>query len=106
MINHYYLEEKQQEQDPHREPYLSSSSLSLSSSSCSYGMHNEQILSKFPCRSQQVHQLASLLMNGTCCSTSSGSGGFGSGGIPIFVMGPQGTGKTSLVQTIVNAAID
>ena len=45
-------------------------------------------------------------MNGTCCSSSGGGGRFGSGGIPIFVTGPQGTGKTSLVQTIVNAAID
>ena len=27
-------------------------------------------------------------------------------GIPIFVTGPPGTGKTSLVQTIVNAAIE
>ena len=87
--------------------FLSSSSSSLlspSSSSCSYGIQIEQILSKFPGRSQQVHQLASLLMNGTC--RSGGCGGFGSGGIPIFVTGPQGTGKTSLVQTIVNAAID
>ena len=27
-------------------------------------------------------------------------------GIPIFIMGPQVTGKTSFVQTIVNAAIE
>ena len=33
-------------------------------------MHIEQFLSKFPCRSQQVHVLSSLLMNGTCLSTS------------------------------------
>ena len=33
-------------------------------------MHIEQLLSKFPCRSQQVHVLSSLLMNGTCLSTS------------------------------------
>ena len=32
-------------------------------------MHIEQFLSKFPCLSQQVHVLSSLLMNGTCLST-------------------------------------
>ena len=33
-------------------------------------MHIEQLLSKFPCRSEQVYVLSTLLMNGTCLSTS------------------------------------
>ena len=47
-------------------------------------------------------------MNGTCLSTSICCGVLVEVGcgIPIFIMGPQGTGKTSLVQTIVNAAIE
>ena len=44
-------------------------------------MHIEQLFSKFPCRSQQVHVLSSLLMNGTYLSTSICCAGFGIGGM-------------------------
>ena len=44
-------------------------------------MRIEQFLSKFPCRSQQVHVLSSLLMNGTCLSTSLCYVVFGIGGM-------------------------
>ncbi|KAL7573744.1 hypothetical protein ACA910_007779 [Epithemia clementina (nom. ined.)] len=66
---------------------------SSATAASSYFNQIQQILFKYPGRSQQVHQLASLLIPGNC------------GGIPIFVNGPSGTGKTSLLQSIGAAAV-
>ena len=70
-----------------------SSSPVASSYTSSYFQQVQDILFNFPGRADQVHQLAALLLNGQ------------SAGIPIFVTGSSGTGKTDLVQRICKTAV-
>ena len=71
-------------------------------------MHIEQFLSKFPCCLQQVHLLSSLLMNGTCLSTSIYCGVFGRGGMwnTPYYYGTSRNRQNQLCKNIINTSIE